>query len=411
LRQARGLACTETIDRTYLQRPHTVDCDKAAADIKLGRTPLAAQVTDRVRIQVTEIHQQEAHALPGATRFDDVDIDQLIQRGPAATGAYGGYLTDIFANEATQFSFADAKDEGGRRVFAYEFRVDEESSHYKVRTDSGWVTAGFDGSFAVDAARLELLRVTLNTLPLPRETGLCEARSSMEYANSRVGGTEFFLPRESMLNLVFRGTLETNSAAVFSDCHEYSDETARRSVASASDARELQLPAETKLAVKLDAPIDSNTAAAGDVVTATLTRPVVHPLSQQVLVREGGAVHGRLTRMEHWVREPRQFVLAIHWDSITQDGETARLQAELSRDPQPMACEGEHAGPKGMRGLPPPPRLGAVRRAGEIEGRRDPAAPALRETLPVQWTNAQRCVIAKGQELELVTAPEERRKQ
>jgi hypothetical protein len=64
-----------------------------------------------------------------------------------------------------------------------------------------------------------------------------------------------------------------------------------------------------------------------------------------------------------------------------------------------------------MRGLPPPPRLGAVRRAGEIEGRRDPAAPALRETLPVQWTNAQRCVIAKGQELELVTAPEERRKQ
>lgn len=239
--------CVQTIDRSYFTRPTPIACHQTGAEQKSGRTSTTLRVTDRVRVDVSQGEGQEVHSWPGATHFETGDVDELIERGPASTGGFGGYLIDIFDNGGAQFSFVGAKTESGIRVFTYGYRVDEELSHYKVRTDNGWVISGYDGTFDIDLASLELLRITVNTLALPRTTGLCEAQSSLEYARVPIGDGDFLLPRESKLHLVHLGTLETNSAAVFTNCRESPAETALPvTMKTPPKESKLTLPAGTK---------------------------------------------------------------------------------------------------------------------------------------------------------------------
>jgi hypothetical protein len=93
----------------------------------------------------------------------------------------------------------------------------------------------------------------------------------LEYAG---GGS--FAPRQSQLHLVHRGTLETNSTSVFSDCREYrpGPMLSVKSDAAPKPKSMLTLPPGTGLTLQLTAAIDSDVvAAAGDPVTATV--PVI----------------------------------------------------------------------------------------------------------------------------------------
>lgn len=389
-------ACVETIDREYFQRPHVRDCDQAAADDKRGRTKLALQVTDRVRINVAQGDGQEVHSWPGATRFDTEDIDQLITRGPASTGGFGGYLVDIFDNEGAEFSFLGAKNEAGRQMFTYGYRVDE-ASHYRVRTDGGWVGAAFEGSFDIDTATLELVRLTVDAPVLPRETGLCEAHSSAEFTRARIGNGEYLLPRENELRLTYLGTLATNSTSVFAGCHEYRAEPEQAPVESRRVNARLVLPAGADLRVHLDSAIDSDVAAAGDRVSATVTE-VFHPAISNPLALRGAVVSGRIMRMEHWLMPKRQFVVAIHWDSISQGGDSSPLTAVLRNPPVWIACMGKAVLPGYV--TPDRPIQPAM-----IDGRMQPRLPDFREVLPLSPTDAGRCVVPQGQEL-VLTVPE-----
>ena len=393
----RGLpeyTCVQTIDRSYLERPRNTDCDQAAADKKRGRTPLSLHVTDRVRIEVSQGEGQEIHSWPGAEDFQTGSIDELIERGPASTGGFGGYLIDIFDNGAAQFSFTGSKNEAGRTIFSYGYRVDPELSHYQVRTDTGWVTSGYDGTFDVDTESLKLVRLTIDTLSLPHETGLCEAKSSLEYSPIQIGGSEFLLPRESTLHLIHLGTLETNSTSVFSGCREF-----KAAQPAPAEIWKLSLPAGTMLKVRLNSAIDTNTAAAGDAAAATVIEGVLDPKLHTVLLEPGGVVSGRITRMEHWLLPKRQFTIAIHWDSITQNGKSAPLDVRLPEKPLRIGCGGQSLLTNAIPGPAVYP--------GQIEGRRPPSLPELREVLPLATTDAPRCIVPEGQELRLSTPMKE----
>jgi hypothetical protein len=393
----RGLpkyACIQTIDRAYFERPRNTDCDRASADKKRGRTPLSLRVTDRVRIEVSQGEGQEIHSWPGAAGFETGSIDELIRRGPASTGGFGGYLIDIFDNGAAQFSFSGSKTEAGRAIFTYGYRVDQELSHYQVGTDTGWVISGYDGTFDIDIASLDLVRLTIDTISLPPETGLCEAQSSLAYSPTQIDGSEFLLPREASLHLIHLGTLETNSTSVFSGCRPFKQEAPAPMALT-----NLSLPVGTFLKLRLNAAIDSNIAAAGDAVTATIVEPVRDPKLHAIILPPGGVVNGRITRMEHWLLPKRQFMIAIHWDSIMQDEKSIPIIALLPERPARLG-----AGQRTPMSVAIP---GRTVYPGEIEGRRPPSLPELREVLPLVPTEAARCVVPEGQELVLTIPPKE----
>jgi hypothetical protein len=70
------------------------------------------------------------------------------------------------------------------------------------------------------------------------------------------------------------------------------------------------------MTLRLRAAIDSDTAAAGDPLDATLMAAVRDPKSDAVLFPAGTVVHGRITRMEYWLVPAPRFVIGIHWDSF-----------------------------------------------------------------------------------------------
>jgi hypothetical protein len=125
--------CVQTIDRNYYMRTdsgHTLNpsCDQAAADKEKGRNPLHLAYTDRVRLEVAEGDGREIHSWPGASRFETGYIDELVKRGPIATGSFGGYLVDILQNGGAQFDFAGSGNEAGRQILRYAYRVPQEIS-------------------------------------------------------------------------------------------------------------------------------------------------------------------------------------------------------------------------------------------------------------------------------------------
>jgi hypothetical protein len=58
--------------------------------------PYQLATTDRVRLEVTVSEGSELHSWPGATRFDERNVDDLIRNGPVSTGSFGAYLNSIF---------------------------------------------------------------------------------------------------------------------------------------------------------------------------------------------------------------------------------------------------------------------------------------------------------------------------
>ena len=322
-------ACIQTIDRSYFtrvtKRLATPSCAEVSDDLKNGRGTLRLNSTDRLRLEVAQGDGREIHSWPGAGRFETGYIDELVNRGPVASGSFGGYLLDIFAVDGPQFSFAGEKMDAGRDILTYSYVVPLDKSHYRVRTADGWAVSSYSGTFDIDAATLELLRIGVDTPELPVETTLCYAQSTLEYSRVHIGDGDFLLPRQSQLHLVQRSAKDSNSVATFTGCREYQaessvsfDEADALSAASAADKKaRAPLPEGLQLTLRLTSAIDSDTAAAGDAVTATVSHLVRDPKTHATLIPPGAVAHGRISRMEHAFLPTTQFIIGILWESVT----------------------------------------------------------------------------------------------
>ncbi len=277
-----------------------------------------------MRLEVSQGDGRQIHSWPGAGHLEPVDIDRLITRGPVGTGGFGGYLMDIFGNEGTQFDFRSESSASGHHIFSYGYRVAEEMSHYKIGAGAGWMTTAYDGTFDIDAESLKLLRLSIGTPALPAETGLCAARSTLEYTPIHIGSGEYLLPRQSLLHLEARGVpqgsgrfeyLVTESASTFTNCREYQTESAPPSAPNPKS--EPALPVGTRVGLRLDAAIDSDTAAMGDPVTATLLNTI----------HAGAIAHGRISRVEQWRAPSALLIVGIHWNSISLGNDSAPFAA------------------------------------------------------------------------------------
>ena len=350
MRRLPKYACLQTIDRSYFTRvtaPNSAApaCGQsngdAKPDPKKARSAVRLDSTDRVRMEVAQGDTSEIHSWPGESHFITGHIDQLVGHGPIASGSFGGYLVDIFDNNGAQFHFLGEKAEAGRRIFEYAYRVPREISHYHVGADNdGWVVTGYQGTFEIDADSLELLRLKVQTEELPAETHLCKAESALEYARVRIGDGDFLLPRQSDLHLAQRSPRETDSTSVFTGCREFlaesvvsfDDDAGTPGASGASAAKSpIVLPEGISLPLRLSAAIDSDTAAAGDAVNATVTQPVRSPKSKAILIPAGAVAHGRISRMEHRLVPSPSFTFAIAWQTIEINGVASPLTANVDR--------------------------------------------------------------------------------
>ncbi len=334
--------CLETIERTYLRRRQPLFPKAGSCPVFIGKENPDARVTatDRVRLDVAVAEGGEIDSWPQASSFDTRNIDEIVTTGPTSTGAFGINLMQVFENQGTKFRLNGVETSNGRRIFVFEYSVPLETSHYMVKRMSGSrVKIAYSGDFTVVADTAELTRLTIETGLLPSNAGMCRALTINTYHHVKVGDGEFLIPLQSVLRTARDDGSATESVTTFSGCHEYgaestirfdSDDSSEPGSAASADAKPPgPLPWGADVTIKLETPVDSDTAAAGDLVWARTAAPIRKPKSKAILVPAGTRIRGRIMEVTHYLESDRGFDIAMVFDRYQLGGMTVPFAAIL----------------------------------------------------------------------------------
>ena len=332
-RSLEKYVCVETINRSYYERvvprkaPASVVPPPACAPAPAA-DPYRLAATDRVRLEVTVSDGSELHSWPGATRFDERNVDDLIRNGPVSTGSFGAYLNSIFGQPGVAYQYKGTQSTGGAALFEYAYQVPLAASHFEVKTDAGWRPTAYEGEFRIDPQTYELQRLTVRTVNPPSGAAFCQAASALDYQRVHIGDSDLLLPRQAELQIELKSGPETRNLTTFSKCREYQaeseivfDDPAAASGAAPQNAfRRMSLPLGLPVTLALTAPIDTATAAAGDPVDAKVVKPVRRPGSNEDLVPAGAIVRGRLRRVEHHLLPSPYFRIVLAFNRVEVNG-------------------------------------------------------------------------------------------
>jgi hypothetical protein len=296
--------------------------------------------SDRLRLEVAIADNREIDSWPGATKFDSRRVDEIVGYGPTSTGSFGGYLVEVFENPGAKIEFSDEKMVAGQRIFEYRFQIPAAESHYYVRTGSGRLNTATSGSFEIDAGTAELARLVIETAELPASAGMCRAKTSIDYQPLRIGESEFLIPKRSVYETDQIDSGRTKSVNTFSACHEFAaqstisfdDNIPLATDGGAGEARTSTIPVGLSLFLKLNGPIDANTAAAGDAVFATVSKAVTTPGSKTILIPVGARVRGRISEMREFMEPSPHFQLGLIFESVELQGVEIPIALTLERE-------------------------------------------------------------------------------
>jgi hypothetical protein len=322
--------CVQTITRTqhrpqYGGRPNS--CSALIAARAQLTSPGLLVWHDRLRLDVAVGDKSEMFSYAGARSFETTSLADLALSGSTGSGSFSSFLTSVFGPDAQGFRYIGEKDISLGRLAAYTYTVPLEKSHYSYSTHAG--AAGqivpFSGSFYAVPVTAELKRLIVEATQFP-SGDVCRVTDTMDYHKVTIGSGEFLLPEVSTMEVLYRAGDEDLNETRYSGCHEFTGESTIRyddvdepgSTANATRAELKALPPKTRIRVKVDPPLNSDTAAAGDPITAVVEHEVKS--KGQILVRATDRVHGRLLRFEqHMTGQPR-WVVAIRFDTIERDG-------------------------------------------------------------------------------------------
>jgi hypothetical protein len=329
-----GYTCIATIDRSYFRRqtpPVTPrSCEQISADRKKG-TELQLDKTDRLRLKVVLTSGGEIYSWTGPGVFSR-SVEEVLQPGDIGTGALGAHLDAIFANPLVRFRLLS---HNGKNL-EFGFRVPAGASSYLVKAGAQWLETGYEGSLAIEPASLELKRVTIETDEQLAETSICESSTTMDYPP---GGEGLLLPSTVRNHDLNRDTSETEWVTTFSDCQEATQKALERTL-PALFPRTWAVPFKLALVT----PIDTSTAAAGDVIRASLAETMMGP-SSKVQAPPGATLTGRIMRIEHHPQrleytDPATHVVAtggryffliwMDFDTIEANGVVSSIRARLT---------------------------------------------------------------------------------
>jgi hypothetical protein len=341
--------CLETIKRDYFIVPSSAihgkvlsaySAPSCSETLEHPANNLVPGSSDRLRLEVAIADNREIDSWPGATKFDSRHIDEIVGYGPTSTGSFGGYLAEVFENPGAKMEFVGEKMVEGKRVFEYRFQIPAAESHYYVRSGTGRLNTATSGSFEINAGTAELTRLVIETAELPASAGMCQAKTTVDYQQLRIGDGDFLIPKRSEYQTDQIDSSRTKSVNTFSACHEYTaqstisfdDDSSAAAKAGDGGTRTTAIPVGLSLFLKLTAPIDANTAAAGDAVFATVSKAVAAPGSKAILIPSGARVRGRISEMREFMQPSPHFQVGLVFESVELQGVEASVTLALERE-------------------------------------------------------------------------------
>jgi hypothetical protein len=303
--------CVETISRTQYRPPDSPStCQSLIAMRRLAPSRGNPLMHDRLRLDVAVVDGGEIFSWAGAGKFETHDVGQLVGGGASGSGEFGSFLAGIFGNETDAIRYAGLRNSLG----LFEYNVPVAKSGYQIHTNGPVRTVGYRGTFSVDPADGDLQQLTAETDQFGPSDTACRVEHVMNYQRVKIGSGDFLLPEVSTMSALYRNGAESLNETRYADCREYVGESSIRfddvddaAGPVAAKAALQPLPPKTRLLIGLSKPIDTETAAAGDVVEGV------------VLPNAKDRVHGRILRLQQYMDLSRWFI-AIRFDTIERQG-------------------------------------------------------------------------------------------
>ncbi|MGA2589445.1 MAG: hypothetical protein ABSH32_05995 [Bryobacteraceae bacterium] len=169
LAQIPNYTCLETIER-YERGPHAQ----------------SFKPVDTVRLEVANVDGKELFAWPGARRFEDRDIADLVSSGASGTGMFALIADMLFAGDKGVFQYKGEEHLSGRRAVRYDFRVAQSDSAYKIQVGADSAVVAAKGSVWFDPVSLDLIRLDGYGDAIPFKLHLEETLIRVDYARKHI---------------------------------------------------------------------------------------------------------------------------------------------------------------------------------------------------------------------------------
>jgi hypothetical protein len=345
--------CVQTVTRTqsrpqYGARPAT--CNGLIEARARLTSPSMLLWHDRLRLDVAVGDGQEMFSWAGARQFETHSLADLALSGSTGTGEFSSFLGSIFGIDGQGFRYAGEQDTPVGRLAAYTFLVPLGKSHYSYRTNNGVSRIiPYSGAFYAVPSTAELKRLVVEATQFTWGD-VCQVVDTMDYRRMKVGASDFLLPEVSTMRVIYPSGDETVNETRYSGCHEFSGESTIRfdepgelnSKPGEAKAELKALPPNTHIQVKIEPPVNSDTAAAGDPIIGVAEREV--KAKGETVVRTTDRLHGRILRMEQMMLPEPRWTVAIRFDSIERDGVEQPVSLKPvddgDRSPQPIRMIG-----------------------------------------------------------------------
>jgi hypothetical protein len=291
-------------------------------------------LVDRLRLEVAFVGQRELYSWPGARKFEEISIEQLVGRGGAiGMGSFAMHANAVFRSTAPEFYWRGEGERNGRKTVRFDFQVAKKKSRFAILTGTEPVIVAYRGSIEADAETLDLLQLVVDADELPPDLKLRSASEAIRYRPMRIGDTEFLLPTFSELSMIETAGGESRNVTQFESCREYAGVSTLRFDADSATgatlpAEDITLPAGVTLESRLRDAIDGAKAARGDPVHATVLAEVKR--SGVVVVPKGAVLTGRITRIEsNTIRSAVYFGVGLVFHTIEFAGRRGDFSGDL----------------------------------------------------------------------------------
>ncbi len=279
--------------------------------------------------------RHELYASPGDRGFSNHEPIDFVGSGTIGNGHFALFLSEIAGEGRLSYEYKGEELLMGRRLAHYDYRVPLSTSGHTIHLPEGHGTVGVKGSFWADPAAYDIVRISLMDDEIPPELPVVASTTSIDYAHTNLGGTDFLLPQSADSTLVRFSGEESRNHIEFTHCHLYG---AQSSISfggqqgfpmfGASSVLEMSrelLPA-LQVVVKISTRITEKTAV-GTLIDGVVEGNVLHKKS--VLIPNGSPVRGRVRRLEWNDDKGGYYVVGLEFTEVEAGGTRYRFFADL----------------------------------------------------------------------------------
>jgi hypothetical protein len=315
-----------------LKRLPNYTCSQTVDRLRRASAGLRWETVDRVRLEVALVDGKELFSWPGAKRFEDRELKDMVMGGATSTGNFGLLAKAVFLTGAPNFRYLGEKVLDGRRTHRWDYDVPIERSGYTLRNGEREAVVGFHGSFWADAETLDVVRLESSADDIPARLELLASGDAVDYQRVRVGGEDFLLPRDSELRITDFGG-ENKNVIAFNNCHQYTGESVLVFNDEGGDkqierppSRVLDVPAGLSLNLTLKTAVRPD-GAVGDPVTARLNSAL--KAGGDLIAPKGAEAHGRVVFLRESKAGDAGYVVGLEFSEITYERTMVRMRPRL----------------------------------------------------------------------------------